>query len=410
MSAAAAAIVLERLSVLLTSRCDWRCGYCFRRAQPGSDASWPDVRRTLDWALSLAGPRFEVVFSGGEPLLAPEMLRRSLAHLTAARMPRRQLGLRLLTNGSRLDPPAMELLERHEVHVQLSHDGVPDAQRHRRPGAPGDGDALLHRLRRFSEDLWRNRLSVAVTVHPGNVALLSASVRHLLDHDVRQIHLSPALTPSPGWDAGAEVELRAQFAEIAALSLDHWRRMGQVPVRLLRRYEPDISTPRKAGIACNAVTGVAPALAPDGRLSACALLAGSHARLPRRWRNRVMAAALWGRVDDPEFALRRAASAGALAALPPLSSPDRRRSVWGSCRACDVRAECQICPYAIMWVAPGDDALVPGFVCAFVRAAVGSRRSFPAQTPPVELLCQPAMLERQRLAWLAAVGRRPAVS
>lgn len=107
----------ERLLVLvLTRRCDRRCGYC---PQAFADADMaPD---TLDAALKGILPRLgapaRVKLFGGEPLLRPDLVARALARLAASAP---GTAVELPTHGKGL--PAVEaLLSRHpEVEVFVS--------------------------------------------------------------------------------------------------------------------------------------------------------------------------------------------------------------------------------------------------------------------------------------------------
>lgn len=116
------------LVLVLTRRCNQRCGFC---PQEFRDADMSEA--TLDAALASLLPRLRaparVKLFGGEPLLRPDLVERAVRFL-ARRAP--GTPVELPTNGRRL-PEVAELLARSpEVQVFVSK---PDARAARLPGA-----------------------------------------------------------------------------------------------------------------------------------------------------------------------------------------------------------------------------------------------------------------------------------
>ena len=122
------------LAVLLTSGCNLNCRYCYRQAGPARSLAWGDLRRSLDWALGAPGGELEVFFSGGEPLLEFDLLSRAISYVQNNQRPGRPVVFRVLTNGTLLEPERLEFLARNSVYVNLSFDGVGEAQGQRGEG------------------------------------------------------------------------------------------------------------------------------------------------------------------------------------------------------------------------------------------------------------------------------------
>lgn len=101
---------MEKLSIILTSRCELQCRYCRRRSDDGGFARAEAVLKAAEGAE-------RVELAGGDPLLYPEIC--GLVRRLRAQPGRRWLGL--ATNGIHLAPLAAELksagLDAVDVHL-----------------------------------------------------------------------------------------------------------------------------------------------------------------------------------------------------------------------------------------------------------------------------------------------------
>ena len=105
---------MEKLSILVTSRCELQCRYCRRRSDDGGFARAEAVLKAAEGAE-------RVELAGGDPLLYPEIC--GLVRRLRAQPGRRWLGL--ATNGIHLAPLAAELksagLDAVDVHLDSSN-------------------------------------------------------------------------------------------------------------------------------------------------------------------------------------------------------------------------------------------------------------------------------------------------
>lgn len=126
----------------VASRCNLDCDYCYVYRSP--DQSWrarphfmepavanDTIRRIAEHVAAHQLEEVDVVFHGGEPLLAgPERLD-LLAGLVRAGVPAK-VNLAVQTNGTLLTPQILDVLERHQIRVGMSLDGpVANNDRHR---------------------------------------------------------------------------------------------------------------------------------------------------------------------------------------------------------------------------------------------------------------------------------------
>lgn len=145
------------LEVFLTNRCNLDCSYCSSRRmidEPARRAlSFGQVRGALDVYAAYGrrpGARQErtVFFTGGEPFLEYETLRRSVEYIES--LPGR-FRVRIATNATMLDPDKVKFLLERNVRIFVSLDGCREAHdRHRTfRGGRGSFDSIDRALRRL---------------------------------------------------------------------------------------------------------------------------------------------------------------------------------------------------------------------------------------------------------------------
>jgi sulfatase maturation enzyme AslB (radical SAM superfamily) len=391
---------LRSLAVLATAECNLSCTYCHRRGGARRRLRWPDCRAALDWALRTAGPEIEVVFTGGEPLLAEGLLRRAVQHVESRAATGPTPAFVLQTNGTLLGEAHLEYLAAHRFEVRVSCDGHPAAQRARGRGTWRRVTGALRLA--LGHEPWRRTLAVAVTVTPANARLLADSVNRLVEMGVPRIDLTPSFTAGGRSIAAWGPVLDDQFRRLHALSLEHWRRTGAVPLRLFR-WTGISPGPRAEGRpSCAACAGESAAVDATGEIYRCALFVGSAPRPSAAWRtlSRRMSLGHPGPGSRPL----------APTALGSLGAADvrRRHAAAGPCADCPVVVDCRVCPFAVALAGGGGDEprRVPDFLCAFNLAAQTWKRRFPplADRPPDAFT--PALLPRQMRAWREAVAAR----
>lgn len=191
------------------SRCNLACTYCYVYRSP--DQSWKaqPVRMSLatvtrvaeriaDHATTHSQSRVSVVLHGGEPLLAgPEFLA-FVAEALRARLPDAvELDLAVHTNATMLDEPILEMLDRYQIRVGASLDGVPAVNDARRLDVNGRGThrAAAEGLRRLTSVRYRHLFAglLCVVDTAGDPA---ATYEHLLEHEPPVIDF---LLPHANW-------------------------------------------------------------------------------------------------------------------------------------------------------------------------------------------------------------------
>ena len=265
------------LTLFVDHACNLRCSYCyngekFRRLMPAEV-----MRRSVDMALADRPPVLDVSFFGGEPLLHPGFIEKTLFYVEAAARarpaPHPRVRYVMNTNGTLVDYRVLALLSPpRDFTIYVSLDGpaaVHDAHRvdENRQGSYARIRANLERLRQAGL-----AFRLVTVVRPETARRLGEVVRTLLD--LRPAHVT--LTPDfrAPWTEESIAELRAGLCDAGAAWADHFRR-GQVTP--LEPLHGKILTHLKEGIPCPercTLAGRAFAVAPTGRLYPCAQMIG----------------------------------------------------------------------------------------------------------------------------------------
>lgn len=403
------ALSIRGVELILTAACNLRCAYCYQDRRQPARMSWKTLKRAVDLLARSDQPRAVLNFFGGEPLLEFEMVRRAVLYAESVLSHRvvRQFGL--CTNGNLLDQEKLEFLDSHGVDLQLSFDGVAQAQDERAPGSFDALDALLDRMRRDHPALFHDRLSVAITLTGRNLPFLGESVAYFLAKRVPEIGVTPMVTHDTDWHAGRLRELDLQWTRVYRDSLAHYRDTGRTPVTALRRSTSPSSAKSEDGPTCSAGEGQFLTVDVDGSVSSCVLFCRSYRQDGPGLLEQLTDRLDLGKLDDLGLGLR-------LDELPRRARETRlfhrdpaRFSGYGACRDCDQREGCSVCPVSITHVPGSQDPMrIPDLQCAFQKVVGKWRDRFPAQPGVTDLLsgraAMPAGVERL----LSAVhGSRP---
>lgn len=373
-------VPLSTVELVLTSRCNLRCTYCFENARDGSSMSWDAARAALAAAVAARGP-VRVVFFGGEPALEFATIRRAVAFV-AGRRALRRVRFVLVTNGTRLGRDEIAFLARHRFETQISFDGTPEAQARRGAATFAKLDRLLDDLRREHPTFFRRHVAVALTLSPATVAHFPRAVAGLLEKGVDDIRVAPDMLGDREWSASMEPALDRAFAQAARLAREHYRRSGRVPLGLFRK---DTRKPRRAAgpvPMCSVARGGRLAVDTDGSVLICSAFARSIQRFPRTSLGAILDGVPLGDVRDGALAARVAAIPEVARVIRIFHDKQEKSSPHRRCADCRYLHDCGVCPASIAQIPGNDDPdRVPEFACAFNRVRLKYRSRFPALRP-----------------------------
>jgi len=362
---------------VVTSACNQACSYCLQDRHPARPMSEKTAGAALDLVLRSRRRTLAIGFYGGEPLLAFDLVRRTVEEAERMRPRGRRLDLSLSTNGLLLDTTKAAFLAAHRVETQLSFDGCRAAQELRSPGTFDVVAKKLDELRRCWPDFYESNLEVAITVTPTNLHTLSASVDALLERNVARLTLGPVIGGMTKWDRSLEPELDDQLRLVYRRSRTVYERTRRVPVTLFRRTLGRPMT-KQRGAMCGIGLGRSITVDVDGEVSACPLVARSYQTLSAPGLHRWVEPLRIGRLDAPDLDARLERFRKEVRRSPLFMQRERKHTTGRRCADCRYRASCSICPVAIAH-AGTDPHLVPDFPCAFNRLSLKYRERFPPQ-------------------------------
>jgi sulfatase maturation enzyme AslB (radical SAM superfamily) len=378
---------IDTLEVVLTAGCNLRCTYCYQNDKKSRRMEWETLRGALDLLLASRPRKLAVIFLGGEPLLELALIRRAVEHVRAVKRRGKRVSYQLITNGTLLDDEALDFLVENGFDLQVSFDGVREAQALRGAKTFELLDGLLDRLREKRPGYFRERLSVALTLSARAVPHFANSVAYFLRKGIPELLIGPVTTHEPEWRPERITELKEQFERVLASAKRHYRRTGEVPIALFRREGPvDLHAPRRDQM-CGAPSGTTLAVDVDGQVHGCAVFTESYQSFPSPFLREKVAALRLGDFRSPEFEDRVRAFPEAARETGIFHGKSRKYSSYGRCGECRFLESCTICPASIGKIPENTDPdRVPDFGCAFNLVALSCRERFPRQPNPVELL------------------------
>ncbi|HVO76775.1 MAG TPA: radical SAM protein [Candidatus Bathyarchaeia archaeon] len=389
---------IRTLVAVLTAQCNLRCSYCYQNAKNPRSMPWETLRASIDLILHSRSKNVYLYFTGGEPLLEFAMLRRAVEYVEANRPAEKQVNYGITTNGTLLSQDTASFLENHLFDVQLSFDGVADAQDRRAPGTFALLDSLLDRLRDAHADFFRHNVTVGITITPSTIVHLPVSVDYFLGKGAEKISVSPSLVWDPAWRTERIAELDAAFARVFDSSMRHLRTASKVPVLAFRNHGASMCHEEGRPM-CGIVQGHGMAVDVDGHAYGCATIAGSYQRVASPFMRDTLESMRMGSIHDHAFAERYASFPEAARRAGMFDRKERKYSAYRRCAECDAFTACSVCPVCIGSM-PGntDPDRMNDFCCAVSLASLKYREHFPRERGPDDL----------RAAWaeLAATKRR----
>jgi uncharacterized protein len=276
------------LCLQMSYGCNLRCRHCYAHAGRFGAATplrmdRSTAERALEFFVEISGDRKRLYldFSGGEPLLDFEVLVFATEKARELERERRkEIALRLFTNGLLLDSAAMDFLEtRNFSEVNVSLDGPQEIHDRNRPRAEGGGsfEAVFSNLAAAMRRPLGKKLVVNACFDASQLDL-SATVDFLLAHGLGRIHIGPYYLP---WGAREEIgtvheeSLRRELLQIGR-RLSRMPRAATVAVGPIDNLVDALASGKPSRHACAAGVETL-SVSPQGVIYPCQLLGGRDA-------------------------------------------------------------------------------------------------------------------------------------
>lgn len=269
---------LETIFMLLTDACNLQCGYCFINGNMPKERdrprvmSWDTAQETIDMYFANLQPnkfRKTIVFYGGEPLLMFPLLKKIIGYIHSqydTEIDQFELGLLLITNGTKIDTEVSEYLAQHpEITICISLDGCEKTNDQKRVYIGGEG--TFHEVSMGISRLHcagRKDINVSATIAEHNVDHLDELLTLHEQYQFQTINFNLLLdtaerTIDPSYTEHATARMVAYFEKAREVGLYEDRMMRKV-----RAMSHGVLHP----FDCRA-TGAQLAIAPDGSLGIC---------------------------------------------------------------------------------------------------------------------------------------------
>ena len=201
--------------------------------------SWDVLQACLDFGLKNGGPKIEFIFSGGEPLLEEHQILRAVEYVDLQRSLGQAVKFSILTNGTLLNEDNIDGFASSDFDMQISFDGVPELQEQRSVGSFSELDGVLDYLRDNHLAYYRGRCAIATVVRPDTLTYVPQSVAYFFSKGVPNLLLAPDFVSTYPWREADIKRLDRVFDEIGTLSLEHYERTGEIPLRMFGSPLPD---------------------------------------------------------------------------------------------------------------------------------------------------------------------------
>jgi sulfatase maturation enzyme AslB (radical SAM superfamily) len=312
--------------------------------------------RALDAFLPHLVARSEIHFYGGEPLLAFDLIRRTVRAVETKKGGYRKIRFGLTTNGSLITDDILRFIRDHRFRLMVSFDGLAQ-DRGRRRGSFGTLVPSLERL--LSIPAVKVETNSVFT--PSTVRHLSGSIRLIHELGVEDIHL--AFSNLAPWPEPALAALSRELGAVRRFAGAWRKRTARIP---LVEFRPG----KGRGImTCGGGTNRI-SVAPDGTVWGCHLFF-DHFRGNRN--SEESRAYSFGRLEGfvhPQWRIHPEITARyASLRMTRFMTPD------GPCRVCPEVADCAICPLDA--AAPGTEiGRIPRWTCRIAKALRTERKKF----------------------------------
>ena len=215
------------LSLVLTHRCNLACDYCYAGAHTSRDMDAATLTEAIKLLYADDPEQATLSFFGGEPFLAFSTMQRAIALAEGeARARGKPLNLQCTTNGTRIGPAQIALIQRTQMHITVSIDGVREAHEAHRPlaGARSSYEQVLGGLRALLAAGVEAEAMMVITPETAMMALRSVCL--LWDEGVKVVRANLEL--QSGWTRDEREELGRELVAIGRQQLARTLRGARV--------------------------------------------------------------------------------------------------------------------------------------------------------------------------------------
>jgi sulfatase maturation enzyme AslB (radical SAM superfamily) len=216
----------SQLTFIVTDDCNFRCDYC-----PQTKEEIYMERSTIEKAVAFFYPFLEekavIVFYGGEPLLAFDIIREAVSILQEKdKEERKKPEFSLTTNGSLFTDEILRFVDSHRFNVMLSFDGLTQDIT-RKPGSLTPTRKLIQRIQK---NIYPNiKFSTNSVFTPATVNHLSASLQSIIESGGTDLEFDVA--DNIPWDDESINTLEAELMKLTDYLVSYYKENRTIPVK-----------------------------------------------------------------------------------------------------------------------------------------------------------------------------------
>lgn len=228
------AAVVKALCLHVSHDCNLRCKYCFAATGDFGTGrkvmSFETAKKAIDFVVEKSGARknIEVDFFGGEPLMAMETVKQTVAYARSLEQAHNKVfRFTITTNGVLLDDETIDYINREMSNVVLSLDGRAQVNDNMRKTINGQGSysIIVPKFQKLVAGRGTKDYYVRGTFTRQNLDF-AKDVAHLADLGFKHVSVEPASGPSDDPFAIKEADLpqvEAEYEDLAKqlLGKDH---------------------------------------------------------------------------------------------------------------------------------------------------------------------------------------------
>lgn len=216
-------------SFIVTDDCNFNCRYCRQQKRPNYMTT-ATIAKAMDFFFPFFHEDTSILFYGGEPLLAFNMMRYTVQLLQEKNKDERKtFQYSITTNGSLFTDDVLSFLSQHKFIVMLSFDGFAHSVTRKRDS--GDFTRELA-MRMKSGEFPGIEFSTNSVFPPATVHTLSESMIDIIESGVPELQLS--LAKDEPWNETALQTLEKEMKRLCDFLLSYYKKTGKVPVRIFR--------------------------------------------------------------------------------------------------------------------------------------------------------------------------------
>ncbi len=295
----------------------------------------------------------DIVFYGGEPLLAFDSIKYAVSFLNECGSREKKLKFSINTNGSLLTDEMLNFFDIHRFSIMLSFDGLTqDIERKQ-----GSLEPTRRLIRRISKNSYPGiKLFLNSVFSPATVKYLSTSLKSIIESGVTEVQFS--LANSQPWDEKALLMLENELAGITGFLATYYREERIIPLINFRTSEERSSTAKT--FVCDGGRRRM-TVGPEEDLWGCSYF---HGYLKNRKKNQDFQRYWFGKLDD--FIKNHETVYPRIIANYDALRQDCFSTGNYFCFICEDLQNCTVCPVDVAY-ATNLIGIIPSWICRLNR-------------------------------------------